>query len=248
MDIDFGRTAADYALYRRGYPVGLYDRLRAGYGIGAAGQRIVDLGTGTGALARGFAQRGALVTGIDPAEALLEQAERADRDSGVYVDYRAGRAEATGLPDAAADVVTAAQCWHWFDRPAAAAEARRLLVSGGQAAIVHFDWLPLPGTVVEATEALILAHNPGWSMGGGTGFYPQWPGDLYAAGFGYIETFSFDVGVEFSPEAWRGRIRASAGVAASLDSDGVARFDAELAALLARDFPQSPLRVPHRAW
>jgi 2-polyprenyl-3-methyl-5-hydroxy-6-metoxy-1,4-benzoquinol methylase len=37
----------------------------AALGIGQPGQRILDLGTGTGVLARAFAKRGAVVTGVD---------------------------------------------------------------------------------------------------------------------------------------------------------------------------------------
>ena len=68
------------------------------------------------------------------------------------------------------------------------------------------------------------------------------------AGFSRLETFSFDVDVSYSHEAWRGRIRASAGVAASLPPDAVANFDTELAALLEGDFPDEPLAIPHRVW
>ena len=78
--------------------------------------------------------------------------------------------------------------------------------------------------------------------------YPLWTLDVAAAGFLGLETFSFDVEVPYRHDAWRGRIRASAGVAASLPPDAVAAFDAELADLLARDFPHEPLAVPHRVW
>ena len=67
-------------------------------------------------------------------------------------------------------------------------------------------------------------------------------------GFENIETFSFDLPVLYSHIAWRGRIRASAGVAASLAPDQVAQFDAELKALLAIQFPTDPLQVPHRVF
>ncbi len=118
----------------------------------------------------------------------------------------------------------------------------------GALAICYFDWLPLPGNVVAATEALILEHNPEWPLSGGLGIYPLWTLDVAEAGFTRLETFSFDVEVPYSHDAWRGRIRASAGVAASLPADAVAAFDDELAALLARDFPSEPLAVPHRVW
>ena len=76
--------------------------------------------------------------------------------------------------------------------------------------------------------------------------YPLWTLDVAEAGFDRLETFSFDVKVPYSHDAWRGRIRASAGVAASLPPDAVAAFDLELAALLEQDFPGQPLGVPHR--
>jgi hypothetical protein len=69
-----------------------------------------------------------------------------------------------------------------------------------------------------------------------------------SAGFAEIETFSFDIDAPYSHEAWRGRVRASAGVGGSLPADAVARFDAELAELLAGEFPEEPLLTPHRAW
>ena len=247
MPVDFGRTAADYARHRAGFPEALFARLVEG-GVVVAGQRLLDLGTGTGSLARGFARRGLQVTGLDPSHTMLEQARRLDDAAGVTIQYVEARAESTGLADASFDVVTAGQCWHWFERARAAQEVRRLLRPGGRVVIAHFDWLPLPGNVVAATERLIRQHNPGWRGHGGTGLHPAWLGDLALAGFTGLETFSFDQAVSYCHAAWRGRIRASAGVAASLGADAVARFDAEHAALLARDSPDEPLPVPHRCW
>ena len=245
--VDFGKTAKDYATHRAGFPPHLVVRLQA-LGVATPGQAVLDLGTGTGTLARQFAQLGAVVTGLDPAAAMLDQARAQDEDADVRVDYRVGRAEATGLPAATFDAVTAGQCWHWFDRAAAAAEVARLLKPGGRVAICHFDWLPLPGNVVAATEALILKHNPSWALAGVDGTHPAWFADLAGAGFTDLESFSFDVAVPYSHADWCGRIRASAGVAASLTPERVEAFDAEHAALLAQRFPDDPLDVPHRAW
>jgi len=244
--IDFGRTASDDALHRAGFPERFFERL-AVLGIGRLGQVVIDVGAGTGTVARGLARRGCTVIGVDPSGALLAQARALAVAEGLRVDFREGRAEALPVEDAAVDVVAAGQCWHWFDRTRAAAEARRVLRPGGRVVIAHFDWLPLPGSAVEATEALVLAYNPAWAFAGGTGLHPAWLADLSGAGFVDLETASFDVAVTYSHEAWRGRIRASAGVAASLPADDVARFDAEHASLLAARFPD-PVEAPHRVW
>jgi len=247
MDIDFGKTAKDYGQYRSGFPDELYTRL-GHFGVGRRGQRVLDLGTGTGTLARGFALRGCTVTGLDKSTALIAEARRLDAAAGVSIEYVAAPAEASGFPDASLDGVSAGQCWHWFDRGVVAAEVRRLLRPNGWLTIAHFDWLPLPGNVVEATEQLIERHNPEWRFGGSLGIHPVWLRDVAIAGFREIETFSFDVDAPYSHEAWRGRIRASAGVAASLAPDQVARFDADLRALLLERFSQDPLAVPHRVF
>lgn len=247
MIVNFGKTAQDYGQYRAGFPEALFERL-AGYGIGQSGQRVLDLGTGTGSMARGLARRGCDVRGLDPAADLIKQARLLDKVVGVNTRYIQATAEDSPLLDASFEVITAGQCWHWFDRPRAAREVRRLLTPGGRLVIAHFDWLPLPGNVVEATERLIEQYNPTWKFGGGTGLYPAWLTDVAIAGFQNIETFSFDLPVSYSHEAWRGRIRASAGIAASLSLDRVAQFDAELGRLLADQFADDPLAVPHRVF
>lgn len=246
-NVDFGLTAIDYARHRAGFPTSLFERL-VEFGIGRTNQHLVDLGTGTGSLARGFATRGCRVIGIDPAEDMLAQAMQLDQDASVDIDYKVATAEDTGLPANSADVVTAGQCWHWFDRPAATREITRILHPGGQLLIAHFDWIPIAGNVVAATEALIEKHNPNWDMGGGTGLYPQWLRGLSEAGYHDIQTFSYDEHASYTPEAWRGRIRASAGVGAALAPDQVAVFNNELDALLREKFPAKILQVPHRVF
>ncbi|MFN8471661.1 MAG: methyltransferase domain-containing protein [Anaerolineae bacterium] len=247
MSIDFGLTADDYARHRAGFPDSFFDAV-ASRGIGVPGQRVVDLGTGTGTLARGFARRGCQVVGIDPSESMLAQARRLSEQEGLVVDYSQGVAEATGLADESADVVVAGQCWHWFNGPRAAEEVRRVLRPGGAVGVAHFDWIPLRGNVVEATEHLIEAHNPAWRYGGGTGLHPRWLRELAEAGFEDLATFSYDVFAPYTHADWRGRIRASAGVGASLTAEQVAAFDSDLAALLAERFPAPILQVHHRVW
>jgi ubiquinone/menaquinone biosynthesis C-methylase UbiE len=178
---------------------------------------------------------------------MIGEAKKLDRQNKVNIRYVEAKAEITGLDSAAADLVTAGQCWHWFDQPRAIAEVIRLLKSGGKLVIANFDWLPLAGNVVEATEELIMQYNPDWQFGGGLGIYPQYLPVLSEAGIQNIQTFSYDMDEPYAPEAWRGRIRASAGIAA-LDADSAREFDANLADLLAAPFPSSVLAVPHRVF
>ena len=137
---------------------------------------------------------------------MLAAARELDRAAGVTVDYRTGRAEQTGLPDSSIDIVVAGQCWHWFDRPRAAAEIARILRPDGRLIVAHFDWIPLTGNVVRATEELIESHNPEWKLGNGLGIYPQWLHDLGEVNYRELETFSYDEPVSYSPAGWRGRI------------------------------------------
>jgi hypothetical protein len=70
---------------------------------------------------------------------MLGQARRLDAEAGVQVAHRVGSAEATGLDGGVGDVACAGQSYHWFDRPHAAKEARRLFVPGGARVICHMD-------------------------------------------------------------------------------------------------------------
>jgi len=243
---NFGKAAADYGAFRAGFPESIFDRL-ANFDVGLSGQVVVDLGTGTGTLARGFAQRGCDVIGVDPDPRMIAQAKELDRESEVSVAYVQAAAESTGLDSELANIITAGQCWHWFDRSRAIKEAIRVLKPGGKLVIAHFDWLPLAGNVVEATEKLIQQHNPAWHLGGGQGIYPQWLPGLNEAGIEGIKTFSYDLTVSYTPEAWRGRIRASAGVAA-LDEESAQNFDRDLANIISERYSSGELTVPHRVF
>ncbi|MGH6891629.1 MAG: methyltransferase domain-containing protein [Dongiaceae bacterium] len=241
---DFGKTAEDYARHRAGYPDWLFQRLMR-RGLAKPGMRALDLATGTGYLARGLAQRGLTVTGVDVSAEMIAAAKMLDQAEGLRIEYALAKAEKTGLPAERFDLVSAACCWHWFERPKASAEVLRVLKPGGWLVICSQDWLPLAANIVARTEAIVQRHNPQWPFGGRDGLKPGFVRDLRAAGFQSIESFSIDFDIPYGHEGWRGRMRASAGIAGSLAPDRVQAFDAELAEMLARDFPQQPMQVAH---
>lgn len=246
MRVNFGLTASDYSQYRAGYPDELYRRLE-NFGVGIEGQSILDIGTGTGYLARGFAKQGVQVTGADISDELIEEAKKLDANDHVTIQYQNAKAEDLPFSSSEFDVVTAGQCWHWFQADKVLKEVRRVLHPHGKLVIVHMDWLPLDGNIVSKTEELILAYNPDWKGAGGTGIYPDWLTQVAISGFTDIETFTFDLPIKYSQEAWRGRIRASAGIGASLPSDKISRFDQRLKALLHENYPNI-IDIPHRVF
>lgn len=234
-EIDWGRTSADYGLYRPGYPESFWRRLE-GIGAGVAGQRVVDLATGTGVLAREFARRGCDVVGLDVSHGQVVEARRLAEEARLRARWIVARAEATGLPAASWDLVSASQCWLYFDKPRAIREVKRLLAAGGRLLTCHICWLPRLDAVARETEALVLRYNPAWTAADYAGKIPHCP--KWAEGeFEVASTFWYDEALPFTRESWRGRIRACRGVGAALSPAEVAAFDADLAALLARVAP-----------
>lgn len=231
-DIDWGRTSDDYARWRPGYPDSFYERLAA-HGIGLPGTRVLDVGTGTGIVARALARRGCEVTGIDIAPNQVSAAARLAREEGLQIAWRVGPGEDTCLPDAAYDLVTAAQSFLYFDKSRAIPEVLRLLAPGGHFMTCHMCWLPRLDEIARASEDLVLKHNPDWRGA-------DWPGVLapqpaWAEGkFRMQLFFYYDEPIPFTCESWRGRMRACRGVAATLSPDEIADFDREHAELLDR--------------
>ncbi|MDI3330068.1 MAG: class I SAM-dependent methyltransferase [Micrococcus sp.] len=117
----FHASGERYDAIRPAYPAGVVDFL-----VPAGARTAVDLGAGTGLFTALLDARGLEVTAVDPSAAMLEVL----RGALPRVRTVQARGEQTGLPDGCADVVTAAQSWHWMDPEDGAAEAARLLGGG----------------------------------------------------------------------------------------------------------------------
>lgn len=105
------------------------------------GDRVVDIGCGTGNAALISAQRGARVTGVDPAQRLLEVAEARARVAGLDVSFVRGEAASTPLADDSADLLLSVFGVIFAPDPgAAAAEMARITAAGGR--IVFSAWIP----------------------------------------------------------------------------------------------------------
>lgn len=109
----------------------------------AAGQRVLDLGCGTGTLTimikRAHPQ--AEVVGLDPDPEILERARRKARRSGLALAFDQGFASSLPYRDGLFERVLASMMMHHLDRETrrtALAEVRRVLRPGGEFHIVDF--------------------------------------------------------------------------------------------------------------
>ncbi|MEZ5934794.1 MAG: class I SAM-dependent methyltransferase [Alphaproteobacteria bacterium] len=97
-----------------------------------AGTCYLDVGCGAGLAAQIAAARGARVSGIDAAEALLEIARRRTPDG----DFRLGDLEDLPFDDQSFDVVTGFNAFQYANNPVVALDAARRVTRPGGAVVV----------------------------------------------------------------------------------------------------------------
>jgi SAM-dependent methyltransferase len=150
----FSHGSGDYARFRPTYPADMYRWLaQASPGRALA----VDVGTGNGQAARALAEHFTRVLAFDPSEAQLRKAEAHPR-----VEYRVAPAEALGLDDAAADLVMAAQAFHWFDAGRFFPAIQRALRPRGLLALVSYSQAVIDPAIDRVVLDLYREVRPFW--------------------------------------------------------------------------------------
>lgn len=177
---DFGPLAETYDRLR---PVDsnwweLFELLVAEGDLG--GQRVIDVGCGTGRLAAALAERGARVWGVDPSEEMLRRARLV---GGKGVGLRRGRAEELPFKDAWFDRAVLRTVVHLLDRKRAFREVARVLVPGGRAVIASFAPEHFDSYWLNAFFPEVLRIDRGRFPSG-----EQLVGELSAAGFDPVRT------------------------------------------------------------
>jgi SAM-dependent methyltransferase len=124
------------------------------------GEHVVDVGCGTGNAALLAAERGARVTGVDPAQRLLDVAAAAAAERGLDASFVLGEAASMPIPDESADaVISVFGSIFAPDAKAAATEMARVMAPAGR--IVQSAWIPA-GALFEAIKerrALVAEAN-----------------------------------------------------------------------------------------
>ena len=136
----FGEDAERYDRTRPRYPAALVER------IAAAGPDVLDVGSGTGIVARQLQAAGCRVLGVEPDARMAAFGRRhaVQAEVATFEEWDpAGRVF---------DAVVAGQAWHWVDPVAGAAKAARVLRPGGRL-VVFWNAFGIPPELGEAFRA-----------------------------------------------------------------------------------------------
>lgn len=241
---DWGKTSEDYARYRDIYPQIFYNKI-AERNLCINGQRVLDLGTGTGVLPRNMYHFGAEWTGTDISENQIAQAKRLSEEANINIQYQAVSAEDLDFPEDTFDVVTACQCFWYFDPEIIVPKLSKILKKEGSLLLLYMAWLPFEDNIAGESEALILKYNPKWT-GAGETIHPITVPERVTQTFYPVYHEEYEIGIPFTKETWHGRMKACRGVGASLTAEEVAGWEAEHKGLLDEIAPEE-FMVKHYA-
>ena len=126
----FASTAELYEHFRPPYPAEFFEVVAKELKLSRR-HNLLDVGTGPGLLAIGFAPYVGDVTAVDPEPAMLAVAAKAVARAGQTVRLIEGRAEDLSAKVGPFDVVTIGRALHWIDRDAVAPLFHRLVKEDG---------------------------------------------------------------------------------------------------------------------
>lgn len=158
---------------------------------------VLDVGCGTGEMLSALAERGARVSGIDPAVGMVDRSRRLVPDA----DVREAAWESIPWPDDAFDVVTAVNSLQFADDTLGAlAEARRVSRPGGLVAVAN--WADRALSDLDTIDAALAAADGDEPAPDGD---LRIPGGLEAvlreAGFEVMESGTVEVPWQLDDEA-----------------------------------------------
>lgn len=209
----FARGAEEYERGRPSYAAGAVELLVRELSIGPD-TTVVDVGAGTGKFTRLLVPTGARVVGVEPVAEMREVFGRVLPG----VEVVDGTAESMPLGDALADVVTAAQTFHWVDAVPAVAEVARVLRPGGGFGLVwnsRDTSVPWVRQVKELMDR-VAGDAPRYGSASGGG-WRQAVADH--GGFGPVERAEVGHEHPMTPETMRARVASTSYVSALPDAE-----------------------------
>ena len=194
--MSFGGEAELYDRARPSYPGELIDDL-----MGLKPARVLDVGCGTGKVARLLAAHGCDVTGVEPDPRMADVA----RSRGIRVEE--ATFEAWEPAGRRFDLLVSGQAWHWVEPVEGAAKAAKVLVPGGHLAafwnlgahdpavlaVLDPVYHRVAPEIAAETTALRVPKRDQQSRAGSL---------QAAAGFGTVEVRSYPWEAQYTRERW----------------------------------------------
>lgn len=231
---DWGRVSDEYAKYRDIYPKEFYQKI-LDRGLCKNGQRILDIGTGTGVLPRNMYKYGGKWTGTDISEEQIRQAKQLS--AGKDIIYYTTATENINFPQESFDVITACQCFWYFDHEKIMPQFYQMLKPNGKILVLYMAWLPYEDEIAGKSEELVLKYSPKWS-GAGETIHPIKIPKCYEQKFDLTYHEEYPLKVHFSRESWNGRMKACRGVGASLSEPELHSWEQEHQRMLSQIAPE----------
>lgn len=228
-EFDFGKTSHEYAKYRDIYPEELFNKLHT-LGIGLKGSNWLDLGTGTGVIPRGMAKYGADIIAIDISEKQIEVAKEMSTDI-KNIQYKVVSAENINFEDNSFDVITACQCFWYFDPEIIVPKIRKILKPDGIFLKIYMSYMK-EEPITKDSNTLVKTINNSWSGASAS------IKDLTTHYFDNPHMDTMIVDLPFTRESWHGRMLASRGVMASMNETQLLQFEKEHRKMLADKYPE----------
>ena len=156
---------------------------------------------------------GAKWIGTDISQNQIEKAKALS--VGTDIEYYPMSAENIGFADNQFDVITACQCFWYFDHERIMPVLHRILKADGSILILYMAWLPYDDKIAGESEKLVLKYSPNWS-GAGETVRPIDIPQCYNEKFRLVYHEEYPLYVHFTRDSWNGRMKACRGVGASL--------------------------------
>jgi SAM-dependent methyltransferase len=150
----FDAMAAEYDRHRPAYPDELVDQACRVAGIGP-GDRVLEVGCGTGQLTRSLLARGLHVTALEPGANLIALARRNLQGAGT-TEFVHAKLEEAVLPRGQFRAVFSASAFHWVDPEVSWRKVADALVAGGTLALIQYFGLEEPRSQPDQ-EAVLAA-------------------------------------------------------------------------------------------
>jgi SAM-dependent methyltransferase len=169
----FDQVASVYRATRPDYPEALVDDVIA-YADLQSGDRLLEVGCGTGQATKGFAMRGFPILATDPGPEMLREA-RESLAGFDHVEYLETTFEAFPVTEPVFRLIIAAQSWHWVSPQVRFVKAAQLLSPDGTLAVFGHVPVGLPIPLRDKLRQIYLRQIGQWGPPPEAWYLPDGP-------------------------------------------------------------------------